>query len=341
MKSKYIVFVVVLVGVRGLAQDIHFSQMSFSPLNLNPALAGSNYDLQASVNYKSQWKSVAVPYKTIGASFDSQINRKKAKKGYFAAGLNFFNDNSGDNGLKTTNASLNVAYHLFLNSSSTLGGGVYGSFGQRQISFSDGKWGSQYDGLQYDAALPTGEAFKSEKFTYPDFGSGIVYSYRKDESNMTGNDQLNINAGVSVFHLAKPNYSFVSSGNDKLDRKWSFFANVQLGTGTSLSILPGIYYIRQGKARELLAGTYVRYTLNEESKYTGFIKAAAASVGLFYRNRDALIVKGMFEWSNYGLGVAYDLNTSNLAEVSNRKGGVEFFLKYVMPSPFSSSRSRI
>ncbi len=81
---------------------------------------------------------------------------------------------------------------------------------------------------------------------------------------------------------------------------------------------------------------------SEASKFTNLKDASAVSAGVFYRNRDAVIIKGMFEWQNYALGIAYDLNTSSLAEVSKRKGGFEIFLRFVNPSPFGGgSRSRI
>lgn len=78
------------ISTSGFAQDVHFSQMSFSPLNLNPALAGANSTLQGIVNYRSQWNSVAEPYQTIGASVDGRFNdNKRNKKGIIAGGLNF------------------------------------------------------------------------------------------------------------------------------------------------------------------------------------------------------------------------------------------------------------
>jgi len=78
MKTSYIKLIVLLLGslagFRSFAQDIHFSQMEYSPLTLNPALAGANSPMQGIVNYRSQWNSVAVPYKTIAASFDMRCN---------------------------------------------------------------------------------------------------------------------------------------------------------------------------------------------------------------------------------------------------------------------------
>lgn len=48
------------------AQDIHFSQYYSAPLTINPALTGGFAgDYRAGVNYRSQWVSVTVPYRTF------------------------------------------------------------------------------------------------------------------------------------------------------------------------------------------------------------------------------------------------------------------------------------
>lgn len=347
MKNKLIKGAMAFIAVVSIenvsAQDIHFSQMPYSPLNLNPALAGANFDMQAIANYKSQWQSVAVPYKTVGASYDMRLNRKKAKKGFFAAGLNVFNDQAGDVKMTTTNVSLTGAYHLLIDENSTIGGALYGGFGQRGINPAAGKWASQYDGLQYNGALPSGENFNSQNFGHIDAGMGVLYTYKKSERYMTGNDQMQINAGLAAYHLNQPKYSFVDAPSEKLYMRVSAFANAIIGIGnTRLSAMPGIYYNRQGTSQEILMGSYVKYMTSEASKFTNLKDASAVSAGVFYRNRDAVIVKGMFEWQNYALGIAYDLNTSSLAEVSKRKGGFEIFLRFVNPSPFGGgSRSRI
>ena len=65
-----IIVVGLLLGLNGLSQDTHFSQVAYSPLTLNPALAGANSVLQGVMNYRNQWNSVTSPYKTFAASID-------------------------------------------------------------------------------------------------------------------------------------------------------------------------------------------------------------------------------------------------------------------------------
>ncbi|MGL4597687.1 MAG: type IX secretion system membrane protein PorP/SprF, partial [Bacteroidia bacterium] len=46
-----------------LAQDIHFSQATTTPLLLNPALAGAQHNLQVFTNYRQQWNAVTEMYR--------------------------------------------------------------------------------------------------------------------------------------------------------------------------------------------------------------------------------------------------------------------------------------
>ena len=74
MKHLIIVVSIISLSVHKInAQDIHFSQMQYAPITLNPALAGASHDMQAILNYKTQWKSVATPYNTINASYDMRF----------------------------------------------------------------------------------------------------------------------------------------------------------------------------------------------------------------------------------------------------------------------------
>jgi type IX secretion system PorP/SprF family membrane protein len=346
MKTINYLFQTVLICYMGIskleAQDIHFSQFAMAPLLQNPALSGANYDLQAIINYKDQWGSVTSPYKTVSASFDMKLNKNKAKKGFLAGGVNIFSDKAGDANMKNTQENLNLAYHLFLNDKSTLGVGLMGGLAQRSINYSDLKWMSQYDGTSYNASLPTGEPVGDTKSTFADLGAGLVWTYKKGEAYLSGNDQVNANAGLAVFHPNQPQYSFNNS-NEKLNTKIVAHANVLYGIKNSrLSLVPGFVFYSQGSAKELLIGSLFRYTLKESSRYTGYVKGSAFSIGLHYRNNDALIVSSLLEMGPYTLGISYDVNISGLKTASTGRGGLEISLRFINPNPFLyKSKARI
>jgi type IX secretion system PorP/SprF family membrane protein len=196
--------------------------------------------------------------------------------------------------------------------------------------------------MAYDPNLSSGETFSTDRFSYADFGAGLVYTYKEGDRYMTSNDQKSFNYGFALYHLNKPRFSYLGNGDEQLYMRWSIFGNGNIGLGNSRwSIMPGIYYQRQKSAQELLVGTYFKCRMSEASRMTGRNKAAFFALGLFYRNRDALVAKGMVEWSDYSLGFAYDVNVSSLTQVSQSRGGVEIFLRYNMSGVFGGYRARI
>mgnify|MGYP005818789077 CR=1 FL=1 len=342
MKTKFISFIFLLNAIVAFGQDIHFSQMRFSPLNLNPALAGVENKLQAIVNYRNQWGSIAEPFETIGASFDFRFKEKSRANGFFAGGINFFNDAAGNANLTSTNANLNLAYHLYLNRNSTLGLSIQGGFGQRGISPRNGTWSTQFVGDGFNTNAASGEQFDANSRTFLDAGAGMVYHYKSKSNSTRRLNNREINVGLAAFHVNMPQQSFLLDGNDPLAIRWSAFVHGNYSLSNSkVSLMPGIYYNRQGKYQEVLGGTYIRTLLSESSQVTGFLKEAALSFGLFYRLKDAFITKLMFEYNTFAVGFAYDFNVSSLTPASRGRGGAELFIRFVLPDTYLKSRARI
>ncbi|TAL57472.1 MAG: type IX secretion system membrane protein PorP/SprF [Bacteroidetes bacterium] len=333
MKKQIIITVIAFIANCLLAncfsQDIHFSQYWMTPLLLNPAQAGSEHDMRGIINYKNQWNSVAEPYSTANLSWDMKLGAKKSKKGFSAAGVNIFHDKAGDAQMKTLQGNLAYAYHVYLNQQSTLGAALYGGFAQRSINYAGLQWMNQYDGASYNSALPSGEPTGSTSMSYLDLGSGVHYEYGKE-----GNTNLDLSAGFSLFHINQPKYSFYGT-NEKLYMKETGYVHAVIGSKNSkLAFWPGLVYTQQGKNSELLLGSLFRYTLKEDSKFTGYVKGSSFSLGAYYRNKDALIAAMLFQFGQYSLGLSYDVNVSGLKTASNGKGGFEISLRFVNPNPF-------
>jgi len=324
------------------AQDIHFSQFYMSPLTLNPALAGATHDLDAAINYKNQWQSIAAPYKTTGASFDMRFNKKRGT-GFWAVGVNFYSDKAGDAQMGTAQANLTLAYHVFLSQYSTLGAGIQGGYAQRSINYSVLQWGNQFDGMSYNPALYSGEPLNaSNSISYFDGGTGLDWNYDNTSggASVTGNNDKIANVGIALFHVNQPNYSFYGQG-EKLYMRYVLHGDGVFSIANSnIALRPGFMYSMQGSATELYFGTLVRYMLKQGSKYTGAFKSSAISIGGYYRSGDAFVADMLIEYSNYGIGVSYDFNVSGLSSVSSGRGGMEISLRYVLPNPFSGGGSK-
>jgi type IX secretion system PorP/SprF family membrane protein len=336
--------IAILTGCFISAQDIHFSQFTTSPLTLNPGLAGAQNDMCATLNYKNQWQSVASPYKTTAVSFDMRLTRKKGASGVFAAGANFYSDRAGDAKMGITLGSASLAYHLHAGDNASIGAGIQVGFAQRSINYSALEWGNQYDGNVYNAALSSNEPSSAPPtYNYMDLGAGLVYNYnnRSGSRSVTDNHYKQFTFGISTYHLNKPVYSYYGTADTKLSMKTVVHGSALISVANSnVAFAPAFMYMRQGSAQELILGSLIRYTVKQDSKYTGFKDGAAISMGAYLRAKDAVAAIVLFEYSNYSIGISYDMNISQLKTVSSSRGGLEVSLKFVTPNPFRPSTSR-
>src|SRR5690554_2216706 len=215
------VFVAVLFVVQVFAQDIHFSQMRFAPLNVNPGAAGLNGKYNAIVNYRTQWNSVADPFTTMGASFDMKFEEPRRNKGFLAAGINFYHDIAGDLRMTTSNVNLSVAYHLRINRSSTFGLGLQAGYGQRGIGSVDGLYASQHNGTDFDQNMISGKSYIRAIFGYVDVAYGIVYNHNTLTESTSRADGYKLTKVAAAYHLTRPHNTFMQGGNDDFEIRFT------------------------------------------------------------------------------------------------------------------------
>jgi len=317
------------------AQDPHFSQYEATPLIVNPANAGLKHDLRAVVNYRNQWGAVASPYKTTAFSFDMRTDQGGTNNAYFGIGGQLLHDKSGDANMALLQGTLNLAGIIKLDNYSKLSLGLMGGFGQRSVDYDQFRWESQYQNGAYNAQVSSNELLLTPTFSYFDVGAGIAWTYGKDQAYITANDGVKATVGFSASHFGLPAASFFGA-DEALKTKFIGHATMELGkANTNLTFIPSVYYVQQGKQREILLGNTFRYLLQEGSHFTGFKKSSSIGLGVHYRLLDALITSFQLDYSNYTLGVSYDVNLSQLSTASNMRGGIELFLRFVTPNPFS------
>lgn len=319
-----------------LAQDVILSQPNESPILLNPANTGAQYDIRTNINYRQQWRSVTDPFTTMVASADSKI-ASTGKSSSLGVGLYIMNDRAGSAHLNTFTAGLNVAAKVPISGSQNISGGISTAFMQRHIDYGVLSWDKQYNGLIYNADLPNGENLSHEKTTAIDLATGIQWSYGKGATTLSSNDVIGAQVGLSVFHLTKPNLSF--DHNDKEYMRYVLHSTFSYGIKNSnLQISPTVIAAFQGPSKMFYFGSLVKYKLQESSKYTDYVLARMINIGAFYRVGDAFILSTQLEWGQYAFGISYDINVSSLTKVTTGRGGFELSARYFPLRSSASSR---
>ena len=312
------------------AQDIHFSQFSQTPLQINPSQTGFFEGFyRGSIHYKNQWGSMGKAYNTTAASFDMPFQMKQRKSAYFAAGLFFFADKAGDSGFGTTHIDLSGAGIVPLSAYMKVSGGINVAFTQQAVNISSLTFANQYTGTGFDPNIASNEN-ASNSFKYFDVGAGFSFQYSNAKNNIVRDDVRKLNMGIAGFHLNQPKQSFFAGGNNRLLPRYVFHADMRFDIPTTkFSVIGSALYMMQGPSMEITFGTGARYRMQNGTKVTGAFSETALSLSCHYRFGDAIIPQFYFEFGNFAAGISYDLNISSYKEISHMNGGIEISIKYI------------
>jgi len=298
------------------AQDIHWSQFNDNPIFQNPANSGrfvGSYRFIA--NYRNQWQSVTVPFSTFSFSADTRIQKVRN----LSLGILLFHDVEGDGKLRTVEFQVAPSYTLKLSSDSvnTLRFGLQLGLNHRQVVTNNFHWDSQFNGLQYDASLPSNEEFQNLKKTNFSTGVGVVYEWAI-------NPRKRVATGIGFFNINAPNQGFLGEVIHR-DRRLNVFAQGQFAVADDWDVLPTFQLNFQGKYNEVIFGANARYILqNRLEKYL------AIYFGAYFRNRDAGYLSVGCDYKDWFLGISYDLNFSKLVPASRVRGGFELAARYIL-----------
>ncbi|MDQ3048727.1 MAG: PorP/SprF family type IX secretion system membrane protein [Bacteroidota bacterium] len=308
-------------------QDFHFSQFYAAPTYQNPGNTGVfNGDVRAYTLYRMQWFTVATPYKTFNVAVDGPIFKNKMKgDDFFAAGVNFFNDNQGDVRMKLNSFNALVSYTKFIGGrhkhNITLGYTI--GYNIKSAALGGLKYNSQYDQSTgtYNPAYGSGEPGGGAA-GYMDMSTGIVW-------NFTTTHLFRSSLGFSFHHFTAPNTS-IRGGVDLLLPKFGVQWNIgyKLSETSNTTLLPSIMAYQQGTSLLLNGGLNVKYVLEERSRYTDHQTDKAFYIGAFYRFRDAFFVTFRYDYMDFSGSLAYDVNISGLSPASKTVGGFELMLSY-------------
>lgn len=325
----YLLVVCCLTGAfSASAQDLHFSQFYNSPLSTNPANTGfipdGNY--RVGVNYRNQWATIPVPYKTMSLFGDFQLFRDQLEYGWVGIGGMLLRDVAGAGNLTSTKGYGSIAYHQLLGQSSLLSAGFNVGFANKRVDINKLTFGSQWNGQFFDSQMISGEPIVNSSTGYFDMQVGMNYAYFPT-------DNIYVNTGFSVQHVNMPRETFYN-GNNQIDRRYIGFLNASLKLNDYIILNPGAYYARQAGASEIMVGGYAAYNLSGDGQQQVF-------GGLYYRVNDAVPFMVGYQVSNVKMMFSYDVTVSNLAISNSRQGAYEIGIVYTGVYPnrsFSSAR---
>lgn len=319
MRKIYpIVLLLLLFGAGARAQDIHYSMFYASPLTLNPALTGiHDGSYRVAGIYRNQWRSVSTAFHTYSASYDMKLLQGKLKRDVFAVGGVFTGDKSGDGKLTMNSGMVSIAYHKGLdkNRKHFIGLGIQLGYTQKNLKYQQLTFPEQFNGTDFDPTQSNGESITKPGVGYFDMQAGLLHqSMIKDIIGFT--------TGLTVYHLTMPNQSVMGDKSAKLNMRYTVQEGIRIKVHKNVFITPNFIYQYQNKAQEINFGTAVEY------RATVGKTDLVASLGGWYRWKDAAIVTAGLELYKVRVMAAYDINVSKLRPASTGRGGFELAIIY-------------
>lgn len=316
------------MALNSYAQDLHFSQYFNAPLLVNPANTGFNpdYDFRVGGNYRSQWANVGNPYRTMSLWGDTKLFTNRFENGWVGAGLSLLKDEAGSGSLSSTSGYATIAYHQMLGYNSLLSGGFGLGFISKRIDISKLSFDNQWNGKFFDLTIPPNEPFAYSQTSYLDLQMGLNYAYFASEN-------VYFNAGVSISHINTPRESFFdpSVSDNRLERRYTAFANASIKIQDLWIVNPNIYVSKMGNAWETVVGFNANRDLSGDG-VSQFI------IGLYYRNKDALIPMIGYQVNDMKFTVNYDATISSLSSLNGTRGAYE--ISIVKSGIFPSTAGR-
>ena len=316
----YLFVICILLPELGNSQDIHYSQFFNHYQGQNPSHTGAYQgEHRISANYRSQWQTVPVPYLSMSLFYDSKIKIRN-KKDFIGLGIGLDYDRAGDSKLSLTalNASINYGWNITKHHQIRFG--VNPNIGQRRLSEEKLKWDNQWDGERYNSNLSPRENFNTSGSFFFDLGAGVAYQLSKSKRTF-------INIGASLNHLLEPNQTFYTVTQTKvgLPVRSVYHASISIGVLPFVDILAFGQIQQQDVYEETAASGMFRFYLD---KNPGILLNMLLGAGI--RLDDALYPMLGFQYKNWTALASYDINTSDFKTATNKRGGLEISLQYLL-----------
>lgn len=313
-----------LCSVIVYAQDIHFTNFNLLPVQQNPSMAG-NFDGNYRIGgiYRNQWATVAVPFNTLGATFDMNAFQSKKFDSNLGTGLYTYFDQAGDSRFQTLYAKIPISYNI----KSELGNGLNLHYGagffvgifRKSLRTDALTFDNQFTGEVFDPNIAPNENLLPLNFLKPDVGAGF-------NIGLSNNNDLQINLGFAIHHLTPIQESFLDDGlRVTLNRRYALPVMAIIPISKTWDVQIDYLYQNMAKKHENIVGAVFNYYMvnnNPVKKSVGF--------GSYWRAGDAVSAAFRYRVNNFTAVMSYDINISDFTAATNTYGGVEIGAVYIV-----------
>lgn len=296
------------------AQDVDPFFAGRQAVWLDPSRAGFHPGARISFIHQDQWLQMPGSWKSELLSVDwSARNTRKQVSSWFGVGLNATHERQGAVGSRMSAAGVVPAMHVRAGQRSFLSAGIELRWVSGLNGEADGAWGSQYDGLHYDASLPSGEQWVLGTSTWAEARAGLSFTLKQDVESPRRRERDVLVVGLAGDHLGQ---LVLSEGGGPPPAIPMRFAAYALGEVPHEIWDDGFFAAElivhhQGPFRTGRANIYAGKHLLNRQHEAGTPLPLGFKAGLGYRFQDALLVSAALDLNTATIGLAYGWSMFN------------------------------
>ena len=289
MRTKLIVFALMLMSGMYAQQDAQYTQYMYNTININPAYAGSRGVMSVFLLHRTQWVGLDGAPVTNTASINTPIGNSK-----FGLGVSVVNDRIGISDENTVSGDL--SFTIKTSEDYKLSFGIKASANILSVDF------NRLTVLPGDS--PSIGRYNIDNKITPNIGAGVYF-----HSNKTY-------FGVSIPHFLETKYYDDNTASVASERMHFYFiAGRIFDLNQNLKFKPALL-------TKLVNGAPLQVDLSGNFLYNDNV-----TLGLAYRWDAAFSAMAGFQVSDsWFIGYGYDLETTKLANYNS--GSHEVYLRY-------------
>lgn len=300
MRTKLVLFLLLLSGLASAQQDAQFTQYMYNTININPAYAGSRESMSVFALHRTQWVGLDGAPVTNTASINTPISGSNV-----GLGVSIVNDRIGPS--DENNIAVDISYSINTSDRYKLSFGIKASANLLNIDFTKL---NKFDKNDY--------AFQTNidnKFS-PNIGAGL---YLHSDNTYVG---LSVPNFLETQHFDRYAGTGANSHVARERMHYYLIAGHVFDLSADVQFKPSIL-TKMVQGAPLQVDLSANFLVNE--KFTA---------GVAYRWSAALSALVGFQASDsWFIGYAYDMETTRLANYNS--GSHEIFLRYELFNSYS------
>ena len=289
-------------------QDFQFLQGHLSPLNLNPALTGEEFNGRLISNYQYSWASFLQVANVHAGDFSYDRGIKLKNNDQIGLGVKTLGNFTTGNSFRHFLGSLSVSYQKNIANQSFSVGLEAGAAHLQEL-------GLTWERPRFSPVLREG--------LFADIALGASYIGKFDFFKK-------VQLGAAVHHLNRADLSPDPNVENRLYRRWTFHALTEMQINDRILLQPRFFINAQGPSLELVYGADVRYLVRQTNPFSiGFgAQMNHSNRHLESLNNSSLVFITGIYFEKFGFTISRSWNASDLQSASDPTSAVEGSLIY-------------